>query len=260
MLTLLAIFGDDATRANIQKNSEADTAVGLANKIAYLNGSWIRSNKDEAAQGKVLDEVQKLAKAKPASMEVAQQVAMLTQLGAASPANQKRAEDIVSNDLTSPIAKQMKEEIASRRKLQEMENKPIDINGTKVDGSALERGLERQSHPRRLLGDVVRPVQGGASAREGRLFEISRQGTGSARRFVRQRQGCASGFVKDDPAMAWPQLFDAKQNPELNWHPLAKSYGINGIPTMFLIDKKGVLRRVKARENFEELIPKLLAE
>jgi len=29
---------------------------------------------------------------------------------------------------------------------------------------------------------------------------------------------------------------------------------------MFLIDKKGVVRTVKARENFEELIPKMLAE
>ena len=67
-------------------------------------------------------------------------------------------------------------------------------------------------------------------------------------------------FVKDDPGMAWPQLFDAAENPKLNWHPLAKQYGINGIPTMFLIDKKGVLRTVKARENFEEMIPKLLAE
>jgi len=29
---------------------------------------------------------------------------------------------------------------------------------------------------------------------------------------------------------------------------------------MFLIDKKGVLRSVTARESMEELIPKLLAE
>ena len=41
---------------------------------------------------------------------------------------------------------------------------------------------------------------------------------------------------------------------------IEKEYGINGIPTMFLIDKKGVVRTVRARENFEELIPKMLAE
>ena len=53
---------------------------------------------------------------------------------------------------------------------------------------------------------------------------------------------------------------DAKKNPELQWNPLAKEWGINGIPKMFLIDKKGVLRSVEARKDFEEEIPKLLAE
>ena len=57
--------------------------------------------------------------------------------------------------------------------------------------------------------------------------------------------------------MPWTQLFDEKTP---GWHPLATQFGIDGIPTMFLIDKKGVVRTVKARENFEELIPKMLDE
>ena len=54
-----------------------------------------------------------------------------------------------------------------------------------------------------------------------------------------------------------PIIFDTK-HPDCN--PIATSYGIEAIPTMFLIDKKGVLRSVTARENFEEMIPKLLSE
>jgi len=57
--------------------------------------------------------------------------------------------------------------------------------------------------------------------------------------------------------MAWPQLFDATKP---GWNALATGYGINAIPTMFLIDRKGVLRSVTARENLEDMIPKLLAE
>ena len=72
--------------------------------------------------------------------------------------------------------------------------------------------------------------------------------------------GELKGFIAKNPDMPWPQLFDAQQNPKLNWHPLAKEYGINGIPTMFLIDKKGVVRTVEARQEFEELIPKMLQE
>jgi thiol-disulfide isomerase/thioredoxin len=260
MLTLLAIFGDDAMRTDIQKQSEADTSLGLANKIALLNGNWVRTNKDAAAQSKVLDDVEKLAKAKPASIEVAQQVAMLTQLGAANDANRKRAEDIV-NTLTSPFAQQMKEEITSRRKLTDMENKPIDIAGTKVDGSDFKSSDWKGKV---ILVDFWATWCGPCKAELPRVKEVYSKYHDKG--FEVLGVSCDSdkdalqGFVKEDPAMAWPQLFDAKQNPQLNWHPLAKQYGINGIPTMFLIDKKGVLRTVNARQNFEEMIPKLLAE
>ena len=67
-------------------------------------------------------------------------------------------------------------------------------------------------------------------------------------------------FVAADPAMPWPQLLDTAAAAKKEWNPITSGYGINGIPTMFLIDKKGVCRTVEARENFEELIPKMLAE
>ena len=47
---------------------------------------------------------------------------------------------------------------------------------------------------------------------------------------------------------------------ETGWHALATEWGVDGIPTMFLIDRNGVLRSTKARRDMEELIPKLLEE
>jgi len=67
-------------------------------------------------------------------------------------------------------------------------------------------------------------------------------------------------FVAKDPKMPWPQLIDESAARLHKWNPITQGFGINGIPTMFLIDKKGVCRTVNARENFEEMIPKLLAE
>jgi len=64
-------------------------------------------------------------------------------------------------------------------------------------------------------------------------------------------------FLAENKDMPWPQLFDP-QKPGL--HALAEAYGINSIPTMFLIDRKGIVRSVNAEENFEEMIPKLLSE
>jgi hypothetical protein len=37
-------------------------------------------------------------------------------------------------------------------------------------------------------------------------------------------------------------------------------FGVQSIPTLFLIDKKGIARTIEARENMEEMIPKLLAK
>jgi peroxiredoxin len=59
--------------------------------------------------------------------------------------------------------------------------------------------------------------------------------------------------------MPWPQLFDPHFNPTKG-ALLVQQYHVMGIPTLFLIDKKGNLRTVDARKSMEELIPKLLAE
>lgn len=56
--------------------------------------------------------------------------------------------------------------------------------------------------------------------------------------------------------MAWPQYFDG-----LHWkNKIAQEFAIESIPTMWLVDKKGVLRDTNARENLAGKIEKLLAE
>ncbi|MDB6065145.1 MAG: Alkyl hydroperoxide reductase/ Thiol specific antioxidant/ Mal allergen [Pedosphaera sp.] len=56
--------------------------------------------------------------------------------------------------------------------------------------------------------------------------------------------------------MAWPQYFDGK-----GWeNKFGQEFGINGIPTMWLVDKKGNLRDTNARGGLEERVAKLLAE
>lgn len=68
--------------------------------------------------------------------------------------------------------------------------------------------------------------------------------------------------------ISWPQYFDGKQQ---NDNKFTVEFGIDGIPHMFLVDKKGLLRfdHVRARDDahlkgdttgFEDKIAKLLAE
>ncbi len=56
--------------------------------------------------------------------------------------------------------------------------------------------------------------------------------------------------------MTWPQYFDGQ-----GWqNKFGQEFGINSIPTMWLVDKKGNLRDTNAREALEEKAAKLLAE
>jgi thiol-disulfide isomerase/thioredoxin len=62
-------------------------------------------------------------------------------------------------------------------------------------------------------------------------------------------------FVQDKE-MKWPQYFDGK-----GWaNKFGRQYGINSIPTMWLVDKKGNLRMMEARGGLKEKVEKLLAE
>ena len=56
--------------------------------------------------------------------------------------------------------------------------------------------------------------------------------------------------------MPWPQFFDGE-----GWqNKFGQRYGINGIPTMWLVDKQGNLREMNARDGLEAKVGKLLAE
>ena len=56
--------------------------------------------------------------------------------------------------------------------------------------------------------------------------------------------------------MTWPQYFDGK-----GWaNTISSTYKIHGIPTMWLINKKGVIVNLDGRHQLETEIPKLLAE
>ncbi len=56
--------------------------------------------------------------------------------------------------------------------------------------------------------------------------------------------------------MPWPQYFDGKHwNNEISFR-----FGINFVPTQWLVDKKGVLRRLDARNNLDKSVEALLRE
>jgi len=70
-----------------------------------------------------------------------------------------------------------------------------------------------------------------------------------------EKKAALQSFVLKEK-MTWPQYFDGK-----GWNnAFGVKFGIESIPTMWLVDKKGVLRNVDARENLGAKVEKLLAE
>ncbi len=68
-------------------------------------------------------------------------------------------------------------------------------------------------------------------------------------------KGKLESFVKEK-GMPWPQYFDGK-----GWkNEFGVKYGINSIPSMWLVDKKGILRDMNARQGLAGKVEKLLAE
>lgn len=62
-------------------------------------------------------------------------------------------------------------------------------------------------------------------------------------------------FVKER-GMEWPQYFDGK-----GWkNEISSKYGINSIPAMWLLNKKGIVVSTNARGGLEETVAKLIAE
>ena len=56
--------------------------------------------------------------------------------------------------------------------------------------------------------------------------------------------------------MTWPQFFDGK-----GWqNQFGLEFGIHSIPAMWLVDKKGILRDMSAREDLAAKVEKMLAE
>jgi thiol-disulfide isomerase/thioredoxin len=258
----LALMGDSEAAKTLQTQADSkDSAESLQGKSGQLMIAWLKASHDDAAGNKVIDDAEKLAKANPDSKELTGQIYQMTQMGAPSKPQADRLEGIVTGVMKNEVADAIKQQIDGEHKLDGLENKPLTIAGTLLDGKPFTTadwkgkvilvdfwatwcGPCREELPR------VEKMYSDYHAKGLEVLGVSNDMSADD----------LTKFVADNKAMPWPQLFDAAAAAQQQWNPITTGYGINGIPTMFLIDKKGVCRSVTAREKMEDLIPKLLAE
>jgi thiol-disulfide isomerase/thioredoxin len=177
-------------------------------------------------------------------------------LMAASSADGETARKIAQEIVDSSAPDDAKEQARGLLNKLDALGKPVDIQFTAVDGRPVDLA--------KMKGKVVLidfwatwcgPCVGEVPNVKAAYDKLHDQGFEIVGISLDDNRDALTGFVKDH-GMTWPQYFDG-----LQWaNKIARKFGINSIPAMWLVDKQGNLRDQDARGALEEKVSKLLAE
>lgn len=253
----IAALGDSATLAMLEAQSKSTDAAeaNLAKAIVVL--SRYISAADDAGQIQAAKDMAAVLadSGKQTSVDMAASTVIR-----ARPLSDGVRESVAKTfkDFSNQYTKAAVADTASANSLKVYENKPIVLAGETVNGKQFSTASLKGKV---ILVDFWATWCAPCKAELPRVKKLYAQYKDKGLEVVGvscdNKGDALMSYLAANPDMPWTQMFDVN-NP--GWHPLAKQYGITGIPVMFLIDKNGVCRSVEARENMETLIPKLLAE
>ncbi len=260
----LYLLGDKETVDRVDAAAGSATAAdSIAARSVQLQSRWIAAGRNADAQKPVADDLEKLDLAHPDS----DPLTVLTYSFANSAKSDElksHLQGVLSDTMTSPAATRlvmmMKAKADSDAKLKGLIGKPMTIAASTVDGQSFSSDAYKGKVvlvdfwatwcvPCKAGLPEVKEIYGKYHDKGLEIIGVSNDFSADALKKFTPENG-----------MPWVQLFDPDAAGAHRWNPVTFGYGIRGIPTMFLIDKKGVLRSVTAREEMQTLIPALLAE
>ena len=253
LLQIAAQYGQEDATQKLADNPQVSAAEKLGQRMnqVHANAAKKQTNGVEAVIAEFEKGIRELARDYPDNPEVASQFMII-----AKNSKPEKAREIYAEVLKGKASDEVKAEARKQLKVLGAVGQPFEMEFTAVDG--------RKVNVQEMKGKVVLidfwATWCGPCVAElpkvkkiyNELHEKGFEIIGIS--FDKQKAGLME-FV-DKQQMDWPQYFDGK-----GWGTkYGVEYEISSIPTMWLVDKKGNLRDLNARQDLEQKVKDLLAE
>ena len=251
-LAVMAVVGDAKAAQTLEQDAAgSDATAAMSAKMGLCLRDWW-SDLSVDAQRQVLNRVTDMAKASPKEDAICRTLVALADHGAASEDLAREAHQTAAS-MSGPLAIAYK---ATPNKL----GWPLVISGNTVQGKSFSTEPWKGKV---VLVDFWATWCPPCRASLPHLEQLYQQYHDKGLEVIGvsndQDRSELVNFLRQNPQMAWPQLF-APSSSSAHWHRLAELFKVSGIPTVYLIDRNGILRLMETGGEADKTIKQLLEE
>lgn len=252
----IALDDDEAVRQHAQRSENPGDPFGVCVEVAV---EFFRA-RDEAARDEVIKRFETLLEQPPTRHELSGVAHFMLALSPPGPI-EDRVLNFVRLRLTSSTAAQVALKYEAARKLRASLGQPLAFRARTVDGKTVQAGDFRGKV---LVLHFFATTNEPSVEEFRRLHRLSVLHRSRGLELVSvscdTQKAAVTLMLERNRRVTWPVLFDEfAATSNRSWHPLTLQLGVSKLPTLLLVDRKGVLRFADP-DDLEATVRQLLDE